>query len=891
MEATPALLRWNWLSPIRAVPQLDVREEVPLPSQPLPRLPRVFPRDGLDWRAIRSRILGTALTLGLATKRPPLATPPPLFPGVGETVSTWVNRPREETPEITVEGQDLGRAAVRLGVLSVGTVVGTIVILTIGMILSGPALSSARALFDVHLDVPEEASLPELEERSTIYDGDNNLLAVIDREVSRRTIALDQIPKHVQQAVITAEDRKFYEHEGYDVEGIGRAVVANLKAGELSEGGSTITQQLAKSEVGSDKTFERKASELLYAMALEERFTKDELLQRYLNQVYFGSRAYGVYAAAEEFFHRRPDELTVVQGALLASLIRAPNSADPRDKPELALRRRNDVLTGMVEEGYLEPERLPKLLERPLGVKESSPDRKRRQPHVIDAVQRELMTIEVLGKTRKARQRALYYGGLRITTTLDLEMQRTATATIRQYTTGAPTAAIATVDPATGEIKAIASGLDYKDLEYDLPTQGRRQPGSAFKPFIYARALQDGFPPGMSLDGKSPAYFEGVPGWERDCDDVGTCGVSNYGGASYGRMDMPAALRNSVNTAAAQLTIILGADKVADLAGRMNIDIKAATNGKVTQSLGLGGLDQGVTPLEMAAAYSVFANEGKRMKPHLIERVEDREGNVIYQASNRGKRVLHPAVSSVMVDMMRGVVTGGTGTGAALPSWPVAGKTGTTTSNVDAWFVGYTPVLSTAVWVGHSEGQIAMPGMTGGALPATIWRTYMTQVLEGRDVESFPAPDLAGLAARQADGGSVTVPDVTDLTETEALTLLGRRKLIGEARQEASSAPAGTVLWQSPSAGSNVPPGETVYVGVSTGFVPPPKGDGDGDGGGDEGADDGGEDGGEDEEAPPPEEEEPPPPEEELPPPVSGGEDEGDGNNGGGNDDKPAAPE
>jgi membrane peptidoglycan carboxypeptidase len=253
----------------------------------------------------------------------------------------------------------------------------------------------------------------------------------------------------------------------------------------------------------------------------------------------------------------------------------------------------------------------------------------------------------------------------------------------------------------------------------------------------------------------------------------------------------------------------------------MGINIEAATNGKVTQSIGLGGLDQGVTPVEMAGAYAVFANGGQRVKPHLIARIEDREGKVIYQARKASAQVLDPVVDAAMIDMMRGVVTGGTGTGAALPTWPVAGKTGTTTSNVDAWFVGYTPVLSTAVWVGHAEGQIEMPGMTGGSLPASIWRSYMGEVLDGREVVEFPDPDFDALADRM-DSQQLDVPDVVRMTEAEALAALGKAKLIGVVQDEYSSATEGTVVWQSPGSDNTATPGETVYIGVSTGYVPPP---------------------------------------------------------------------
>jgi penicillin-binding protein 1A len=860
-------------------------------------MPRAFGSSGVDWRVVRLRLLAVAVAMGMATRKPPLTSPPPLFPGLrmpalpqrsevvtdDAAVAPERTQRRAEagvgTATATVGGALLTQTAARLGILTVGTAVGAAAIFAIGAVLTRPAVSNAKSLVHVELDIPEEASLPALDERSTIYDQEGNLLAVIDREISRRTVPLKQIPPRVRNAVIVAEDRKFYEHEGYDVEGISRALVANLQAGDIREGGSTITQQLAKSEVGTERTLERKASELLYAMALEDRFSKDELLERYLNQVYFGSRAYGIAAAAEEFFHTTPRKLKVHQAALLASMIRAPNSADPRDQPELATTRRNAVLRGMVDEGYLDPDRLKRLVERPLGVKESSPKRKRRQPHVVDAVERELLTLKALGKNRKQRERALYYGGLRVTATIDLDMQTAAMETIRNYLPGgAPTAAIATVDPATGEVKAIASGLGYDELKYDLPTQGRRQPGSAMKPFVYAAALQDGFPIGMSLDGASPAYFEGVPGWERDCSsqDKKVCGVSNYGGSSYGSMDMPQALKNSVNTAAAQLTIILGPKRVAQMARQMNVKIKRATNGIVTESIGLGGLDQGVTPLEMASAYGVFANDGKRVQPYLIAKVEDRNGKVLYKSKRKPERVLDSPVNSAMIDMMRGVVTGGTGTGAALPSWPVAGKTGTTSSNVDAWFVGYTPVLSTSVWVGHAKGQVAMPGMTGGSLPASIWRSYMGQVLEGRKVESFPSPDPDGLVSR-LEGKAVKVPDVVRMDETRALTALGKRKLIGEVRNESSGAPAGTVIWQSPRAGERASPGETVYIGVSTGYVPPPPRSS---GGGGSSSSSGGSD--DDDAGKPPEEDAPP--EEGLDEPNGNGNGNGNGGGNGGDD-------
>ncbi|MGH3665300.1 MAG: transglycosylase domain-containing protein, partial [Egibacteraceae bacterium] len=720
---------------------------------------------------------------------------------------------------------------------------------------------------------------------SVMYAADGSRLAVIDREVSRKVVPLKRIPKHVRNAVITAEDRKFWRHPGYDVEGIARAAVANVQARGVAEGGSTITQQLAKSEVGTEQTLERKMTELLYAVALENQFTKDELLERYLNQVYFGARAYGVEAAAEEFFRTRANRLTVDQGALLAAMIRSPNSADPRDRPRLAKQRRNAVLAAMAEQGYVKPGRLRKWQRRPLGVKES-PSRKRKQPFVVDAVTRELLGNETFGKTLRARERALYYGGLRIHTTLDPQMQEAARDAILSYLPGgAPTGAIASVVPQTGEVKAIASGLDYADLEYDLPTQGRRQPGSAFKPFVYAQALQSGFPLEMSLSGSSPAYFEDVPDWSRDCPSAESCGVENYGGSSYGTLDMPEALQNSVNTAAAQLMLVVGPKNVVQLADRMGVNMVAANENLADEgkplhnpSLVLGGFTRGTTPLEMASAFGVFANEGKRVQPHLIQRVTDSDGQVLYKAPKRSEEVLDPVVNGAMVEMMRAVVTSGTGTGAQLPSWEVAGKTGTTTDSKDAWFVGYTPVLSTAVWMGHPTAGVEMYGMTGGSTPASIWRSYMGTVLEGRDPVSFPDVDLSELD--DLDGGKdVTVPDVVGDPESEALTRLGSRKLVGQISQDYSSAPAGTVIWTSPSAGETASPGDTVYVGVSIGPAPPPPPPppaASGGGGGDE-ADK--------------KKDEKQPPDDDEGDDDEGGDDEGGGDEGGGDEERPPPPD
>jgi penicillin-binding protein 1A len=691
------------------------------------------------------------------------------------------------------------------------------------------AIDNAVAAVDVELQLPEQVGLPELDQRSVIYAGDGSLLAVLDREVSRSVVSLDRVPPHVQHAVITAEDRKFFEHEGYDVEGIGRALVANAKARGIAQGGSTITQQLAKTAVGNQRTFDRKVAELAYAVALENRFPKEVLLERYLNLVYFGSRAYGIAAAAEEFFAVSTEQLTVEQAALLAGLIRSPNTVDPRTKPDLALARRNQILAAMAAEGYISPADVPALQATPLGVVPPS-DYQPTQPHVVDSVEREFLANAAFGATPEERLDLLYSGGLEIHTTLDPRLQAAAHEVIATHfpTQEGPTAAIAAVEPVSGRILAVQGGLDYAQEQYDLATQGRRQPGSAFKPFVYAEALRQGFPISMRLNGNDKACYDTIPGWNCDPRDPKADGVRNYGFASYGTVDMRTGLTKSINTATAQLMVTIGADDVTALIGQMGVDMLGANPNPEQPSevfrnegIALGGLTNGVTTLEMASAYSTFANNGVHVRPYLIERVTDRVGNTVYTAQLVAGQVLEASVNAAMVSVMQDVVRRGTGTRARLPAWEVAGKTGTTTDNADAWFVGYTPVMSTAVWMGHPDEQVSMRGVTGGSLPATMWREFMTLALEGRDPVPFPDVDFS--RKRLATGERVEVPDVRDLQAGEALRLLGDRKLVGEVRLVASRQPDGTVVWQSPRAERTARAGDTVYIGVSSDRAPVEK--------------------------------------------------------------------
>lgn len=734
---------------------------------------------------------------------------------------------RRPTPPIEARNGRLRAALMSAaGMVATAAVVILAVSLTAGATV-GTAVRGGADAVGVSFDLPENPTLASLSERSYIYAEDGTELDVLDREENRKIVDLETIPIWVRQAIIATEDQKFYEHDGYDPEGIGRALVANVEAGDVTQGGSTITQQLAKSRVGDDVTLTRKFEELAYAIALEQEFTKDELLEQYLNQVFFGEASYGVAAAVEEYFGKTDlATVTVEEGALLAAMIRSPNSANPRTDPELAQRRRDATLDVMVEEGYLERAQADAAKATVITV---LPNRTRTRPYdfIADSVAGEFLTspqFAQFGATFEEREEQLYLGGLRIRSSLRPQLQQAAQEVIAANFPNPddptlPTGAIVTVEPATGRILAAHSGLNYDVEQLAIPTQGRRQPGSTAKPFIYAEALEQGFPPSTPLSGTSPAYYEDIREWTRAAG-----GVENYGNSSFGTLDMASALRNSVNTAAVQLSQVVGIENVAARMGRMGIDTDSAFQGpdgvQIGPAIALGGFSNGATPLEMAGAYGVFANGGVYVKPHFIDRIEDRNGNVLYEAQPAGEQVLSPTVNATMVNMMQGVVTGGTGTRARIPGWQVAGKTGTTQENKDAWFVGYTPTMSTAMWMGVAKRPQPLGRVTGGGLPAIVWQQYMSRALAGQTPVAFP--EVERPAGRLAPGQPVTVPDVRNDSVAEAQRTLGAAKLFGAPRQVPSEAPAGTIIGQSPRPGAQATTGDTVTLSVSTGQPPPP---------------------------------------------------------------------
>jgi penicillin-binding protein 1A len=710
----------------------------------------------------------------------------------------------------------IGPWFLRFGGLVVGVLAGVLALSLLAQALGNSAFRSASGSVDFDIIVPTANDLPTLEERSVVFSSDGIPLATLHEAVNRREVPLSELPDHVWQALLTAEDRRFFEHEGYDVAGIGRAAIANLQARGITQGGSTITQQLAKSTVGSDRTFDRKIQELLQAMALEDLFTKEELLERYLNQVYFGAGAYGVAAAAEEFFATPVHELRVEQAALLAALVRAPGTNDPRRNPEGARIRRDAVIQGMVEEGYIDQQTADVVITLPLGIVPAR-EIQSREPYIVEAVKREFFANPAFGETRDERIDLLFEGGLQVYTTIDPDLQDAAERIVREYYPDrhGVTAAIASVDPITGEIKAAAFGRDFDENQFNLALQGQRQPGSAFKPFVMATALEQGYPISMSLEGQSGAKFPP----EHELNEWWTRGVSNYGGSSFGRLDMRQALIRSVNTAFAQLITMVGVDAVKDMTDRLGIS-RRGYNGIDNLSIALGGLDRGLSPMEMAVAYGVFANQGIRTTPHVISHVLDAHGREIYRAVPNAQQAVRPEIAAAMIDVMKDVVASGTGTRARLPGWEVAGKTGTTQQNRDVWFVGTTPVLSTAVWVGNPDERELLGRATGGQVAAPMWREFMELALDGIEPVPFRGADLDLTVVRT--GEEVPIPDVRRLNETEAQVAIVEARLVPQVSQVASSSPRGTVVWQSPRPGGTAKVGDTVTLGVSTGVAPRP---------------------------------------------------------------------
>lgn len=580
------------------------------------------------------------------------------------------------------------------------------------------------------IDLSQEAVLPL---RSTIRAADGTLLARLFRE-NRALVDLDQVSHNLVDAVLAAEDARFFEHEGYDFKAIARAAVANLREGEVIQGGSTITQQYVKNVFFTDaeRTLERKARELRLAIEVERTYSKEEILERYLNTVYFGAGAYGVKAAAENYFESGVITLTLHQSAMLAALIKAPALYDPRDHPKRALRRRDYVIDRMVTLGTATPEEAEAAKRAPLSVVPDPPRFSTRQPYFVEAVRQELLRDRRLGANRDERDKALFSGGLHIETTLVPRLQVAARNAVDRVLNqpGDPEAALVAIRPSTGQVVAMIAGRDWNVSQVNLAL-GRegggsgRQSGSVFKPIVAAAAMESG----IGLDTRyqsAPATFtfENAAPWP----------VRNSEGSGAGLVPLDEALVRSINGVYARLGLDVGPGGVATQAELMGVRTPLPNY----PSIALGSAE--VSVLDIATAYATLANYGTAIEPTTIRRIERADGSILKPNQERVEGAMSPGNAYLLTKVMEQVIQRGTGVAAQIGR-PAAGKTGTTNRYTDAWFAGYTPDLVAAVWVGYPQGTIPMYSVHGipvfgGTFPAQIWRAFMTEAL--KDVPSRP---------------------------------------------------------------------------------------------------------------------------------------------------------
>lgn len=567
--------------------------------------------------------------------------------------------------------------------------------------------------------------------RSVILAADGTELATLFEE-NRSEITYEEIPKVIQEAVIASEDAKFWTHSGVDVGAIARAFTRNLKQGEAAQGGSTISQQLAKLmySANAPRTLKQKIIETRLAAGLEERYSKQQILTMYLNRAYFGQRAYGIAAAAETYFAKSLDDLTLGEAALLVGLVKAPTTLNPFENLKAAKERRRYVTQQMVNLRMISQAAAEKANDEKVSLKRTSHLATTKQPHWIRYIEREVLRNPVFGKTELERASKLYRGGLRIVTTLNPVWQKAAEQAARRALPNAsdPEVGLVSLDPRTGALRAIVGGRDFLSGQYDVATQGQRQAGSAFKPFVLAAALEQGISP--------ESVFQSGPG----IIPIGggqTWKFGNYGGSrGAGSVTIRHGMRNSYNGVFARLVMKVGPGAVVDAAHRAGI----TSHLDAYPSISLGALTIGVTPLEMASAFGTFANNGLHFKPHGIAKVTDSTGKVLFDETKlQGEQRLDPNVAYGVTDVLRDVACCGTARRANVGR-PMAAKTGTTDDHKDTWLVGYTPAISTAVWVGHRIPRPMGRAFFGGSYAAKIWHDYMIKAVAGTPVTTFVDP-------------------------------------------------------------------------------------------------------------------------------------------------------
>lgn len=616
---------------------------------------------------------------------------------------------------------------------------------------------------------PKTADFSKLPHGTRLVAADGSVLGDLGPDGLRafEPTKLSSLPDPVKYSFLAAEDKNFYKHDGVDPVAMLRAALSTARG--HTQGGSTITQQLAKiNYTGGERTVFRKFKEYLYTAKLERRYSKDELLERYINQVYFGDGAYGLAAAAKGYFGISPDQLSPAQAAMIAGKIRAPEYLDPRSHAHDVTRRRNQVLVNMQRSGWLDEGQYKAAVAEPLRVIPKVAASATRAPHFVAFVEREAKKLNALGSNPDTRASQLFTGGYTIKTTLDPNVYDSTVASVRARLGEAndPTTAVATVSPGDGAIRSLFGGLDFATTQFDMSSLSGRQAGSSFKPFVYMAALRDKIDPRSTFDGTS----------DRVIPCYGDKPVKNYAGEDAGgSIDVDEALVHSVNTVFVELGCQVGPGDVVRAAHDDGI-AKDATSAQ--GAVFLGGLDgDGVNALAMASAFATFAADGVYAEPYAIATITDRDGRVVYQHKPKTHRAFSSDEAGVINRPLQDVVRRGTGTAAAIGR-PVIGKTGTTQNNIDAWFIGATPDLATGVWVGYPQpkpmANVHGRAVTGGSFPALVFHDVMRASLRGVPPHGIHtvSPDALDLHRAGADEGSPAPVDESTTTLVTGETIV-----------------------------------------------------------------------------------------------------------------------
>lgn len=614
-------------------------------------------------------------------------------------------QPEHESTAQFVGGAGKVAGATLIGVLMLGSslVAGSLV----GLAISFQNLPDVRILRNY---APSETS--------HIYDVKGKHLTSLHGEANREVVPLDEISPHLKRSVMAIEDSYFYSHKGVNLTSTGRALRANFTKGETSEGGSTLTMQLVKNLfLTPERAITRKVAEAVLALRVEQVFKKNEILELYLNQIYWGHNNYGAETASQSYFGKSVRDLNLAESAMMAGIIQAPEELSPFYNMKLAVNRQHVVLQRMRDLKWITPQEEEQARNYKIKLGKITSFQGSEIPYVTEAIVKEL--------TKKFGRDAILKGGLRVQSSIDTKMQRIAEDTVnRSYRTGADQMALVAVDPRTHYVKAMVGGLDYKKSQYNRATQALRQPGSAFKPFVYYAAFASGkYSPDSTVMDTPVGYPDGYDMYY----------PQNYDRSFAGAMTMRRALEMSRNVPAVRLGQEVGLNKVIEIC--RSLGIKSPIEPVI--SLPLGAVD--VTPLEMATAYATIANNGWHSDPTLIIQATDSKGGMVLDNRPKLRLVLDPWAAAATNDIMQSVVTSGTGKSAQLGR-PATGKTGTTSSEKDIWFVGAVPQLSTAVWVGNDDNTPLGAGATGGTVVAPIWRDFMSQAVRDLPVESFRPP-------------------------------------------------------------------------------------------------------------------------------------------------------